>query len=211
LGAGLSTRTSMILGVPWYSSARVLSRAMTSSGSAKLAHSRTGAGSLGRPDHQPSVAERGGHHGPSARDRRQPRLYRLLPDQRWRSSGLGSSRPRRWGSGHPTCPGGPSGAAADGGAARQYLVDVARGHGQTGGDDQALRALLTAEHLAPEEVRYQSAARVLVAELCIGSGQGASQSCVLWLSASAPSPDVIQTGRAPWRVVPDRLRDTSSP
>jgi hypothetical protein len=40
-------------------------------------------------------------------------------------------------------------------------VDVARGHGQTGGDDQALRALLTAEHLAPEEVRYQSAARVL--------------------------------------------------
>ena len=47
----------------------------------------------------------------------------------------------------------------------QYLVDVARGHGQTGGDDQALRALLTAEHLAPEEVRYQPAARALVAEL----------------------------------------------
>jgi hypothetical protein len=47
----------------------------------------------------------------------------------------------------------------------QYLVDVARGHGQAGGDDQALRALLTAEHLAPEEVRYQPAARALVAEL----------------------------------------------
>jgi hypothetical protein len=42
---------------------------------------------------------------------------------------------------------------------------VARGHGQTGGDDQALRALLTAEQLAPEEVRYQPAARALVAEL----------------------------------------------
>jgi transcriptional regulator with XRE-family HTH domain len=47
----------------------------------------------------------------------------------------------------------------------QYLVDVARGHGQAGGDDQALRALLTAERLAPEEVRYQPAARALVAEL----------------------------------------------
>jgi transcriptional regulator with XRE-family HTH domain len=47
----------------------------------------------------------------------------------------------------------------------QYLVDVARGHGQAGGDDQALRALLTAEQLAPEEVRYQPAARALVAEL----------------------------------------------
>jgi transcriptional regulator with XRE-family HTH domain len=47
----------------------------------------------------------------------------------------------------------------------QYLVDVARGHGQTGGDDQALRALLTAEQLAPEEVRYQPAALALVAEL----------------------------------------------
>jgi hypothetical protein len=47
----------------------------------------------------------------------------------------------------------------------QYLVDVARGHGQTGGDNQALRALLTAEQLAPEEVRYQPAARALVAEL----------------------------------------------
>jgi transcriptional regulator with XRE-family HTH domain len=47
----------------------------------------------------------------------------------------------------------------------QYLVDVARGHGQAGGDDQALRALLTAEHLAPEEIRYQPAARALVAEL----------------------------------------------
>ncbi len=47
----------------------------------------------------------------------------------------------------------------------QYLVDVARGHGQTGGDDQALRALLTAERLAPEEVRYQPAARAVVAEL----------------------------------------------
>ena len=31
----------------------------------------------------------------------------------------------------------------------QYLVDVARGHGHAGGDDQALRALLTAEQLAP--------------------------------------------------------------
>ena len=47
----------------------------------------------------------------------------------------------------------------------QHLVDVARGHGQAGGDEQALRALLTAEHLAPEEVRYQPAARALVAEL----------------------------------------------
>jgi hypothetical protein len=47
----------------------------------------------------------------------------------------------------------------------QYLVDVARGHGQAGGDDQALRALLTAEQLAPEEVRYQPAARALVAQL----------------------------------------------
>ena len=40
----------------------------------------------------------------------------------------------------------------------QYLVDVARSHGQTDGDDQALRALLTAEQLAHEEVRYQPAA-----------------------------------------------------
>jgi transcriptional regulator with XRE-family HTH domain len=47
----------------------------------------------------------------------------------------------------------------------QYLVDVGRGYGQAGSDDQALRALLTAERLAPEEVRYQPAARALVAQL----------------------------------------------
>lgn len=47
----------------------------------------------------------------------------------------------------------------------QYLVDVARGHGQWGKDEQALRALLTAERLAPEEVRYQPASRALVAQL----------------------------------------------
>jgi transcriptional regulator with XRE-family HTH domain len=46
-----------------------------------------------------------------------------------------------------------------------YLVDVARGHGQGGKDDQALRALLTAEQLAPQEVRYQPASRALVAHL----------------------------------------------
>jgi hypothetical protein len=47
----------------------------------------------------------------------------------------------------------------------QHLVDVARGHGQAGGDDQALRALLTAEQLAPEEVRYLPTARALVTHL----------------------------------------------
>jgi DNA-binding transcriptional regulator YiaG len=47
----------------------------------------------------------------------------------------------------------------------QHLVDVARGHGQAGGDDQALRALLTAEQLAPEEVRYLQTARALVTHL----------------------------------------------
>jgi hypothetical protein len=47
----------------------------------------------------------------------------------------------------------------------QYLVDVARGYGQWSKDDQALRALLTAEQLAPEEVRYQPAARTLVTHL----------------------------------------------
>ena len=47
----------------------------------------------------------------------------------------------------------------------QYLVDVARGNGQAGKDDQALRALLTAEQVAPEEVRYQPAARELVVHL----------------------------------------------
>jgi hypothetical protein len=47
----------------------------------------------------------------------------------------------------------------------QYLVDVARGYGQWSKDDQALRALLTAEQLAPEEVCYQPAARTLVTQL----------------------------------------------
>jgi hypothetical protein len=47
----------------------------------------------------------------------------------------------------------------------QYLVDVARGYCQWSKDDQALRALLTAEQLAPEEVRYQPAARSLVTHL----------------------------------------------
>jgi hypothetical protein len=47
----------------------------------------------------------------------------------------------------------------------QHLVDVACGHGQAGGDDQAFRALLTAEQLAPEEVRYQPTARALVTHL----------------------------------------------
>jgi transcriptional regulator with XRE-family HTH domain len=47
----------------------------------------------------------------------------------------------------------------------QYLVDVARGYGQWNKDNEALRALLTAEQLAPEEVRYQPAARTLVAHL----------------------------------------------
>ena len=42
----------------------------------------------------------------------------------------------------------------------QAVVEV-----KAGGVDQALRALLTAERLAPEEVRYQPAARALVAEL----------------------------------------------
>jgi hypothetical protein len=44
-------------------------------------------------------------------------------------------------------------------------MDVARGHGQEAKDDQALRALLTAEQLAPQEVRYQPASRALVAHL----------------------------------------------
>jgi len=57
----------------------------------------------------------------------------------------------------------------------QYLVDVARGHGQAGGDDQALRALLTAERLAPEEVRYQPAARALVAQLLHRERSGRKQ------------------------------------
>ena len=57
----------------------------------------------------------------------------------------------------------------------QYLVDVARGYGQSGGDDQALRALLTAELLAPEEVRYQPAARVLVAHLLHRERAGRNQ------------------------------------
>jgi hypothetical protein len=47
----------------------------------------------------------------------------------------------------------------------QYLVDVARGYGQWNKDEEALRALLTAEQLAPVEVRYQPAARTLVAHL----------------------------------------------
>ena len=57
----------------------------------------------------------------------------------------------------------------------QHLVDVARGHGQAGGDDQALWALLTAERLAPEEVRYQPAARALVAELLHRERSGRKQ------------------------------------
>jgi hypothetical protein len=55
------------------------------------------------------------------------------------------------------------------------LVDVARGHGQAGGDDPALGALLTAERLAPEEVRYQAAARALVAELLHRERSGRKQ------------------------------------
>src|SRR4029453_8617868 len=70
----------------------------------------------------------------------------------------------------------------------QYLFDVARGHGQPGGDDQALRALLTAERLAPEEVRYQPAARALVAELLHRERAGRSRSCPRWPSGSAPAP-----------------------
>jgi hypothetical protein len=57
----------------------------------------------------------------------------------------------------------------------QYLVDLARGHGQSGGDEQALRALLTAEQLAPEEVRYQPAARALVAHLLHRERSGRQQ------------------------------------
>jgi hypothetical protein len=93
----------------------------------------------------------------------------------------------------------------------QYLVDVARGHDQAGGDDQALRALLTAEHLAPEEVRYQPAARALVAELLHRERAGRKPELrARWPSGSAPSPDATRTEDTPWRAVCDRLRGTAS-
>jgi hypothetical protein len=92
----------------------------------------------------------------------------------------------------------------------QHLVDVARGHGQAGGDDQALRALLTAERLAPEEVRYQPTARALVTHLLHRERAGPSGSFVRWPNGSALSLDAI-IGRASWRAVPDRLRRTPSP
>jgi DNA-binding transcriptional regulator YiaG/tetratricopeptide (TPR) repeat protein len=47
----------------------------------------------------------------------------------------------------------------------QHLLDLAQGYGQWGKDDQALRSLLAAEHLAPEEVQVQPASRALVVEL----------------------------------------------
>jgi hypothetical protein len=46
-----------------------------------------------------------------------------------------------------------------------YLLDVARGHGQVNQDTEALRLLLAAERAAPEEVRYQPVARALVVDL----------------------------------------------
>jgi len=46
-----------------------------------------------------------------------------------------------------------------------HLIDVARGHGQQRRDGDAVRALLGAERLAPEEVRYAVFARQLVRDL----------------------------------------------
>jgi transcriptional regulator with XRE-family HTH domain len=46
-----------------------------------------------------------------------------------------------------------------------HLIDVARAHGQQRRDAEAVRALLGAERLAPEEVRYAVFARQLVRDL----------------------------------------------
>lgn len=46
-----------------------------------------------------------------------------------------------------------------------HLIDVARSHGQQLRDPDAVRALLGAERLAPEEVRYAVFARQLVRDL----------------------------------------------
>jgi transcriptional regulator with XRE-family HTH domain len=93
----------------------------------------------------------------------------------------------------------------------QYLVDVARGHGQAGGDDQALRACSRPSTWPPRRSAIRRPPGRWWPSCCIGSGQAGSQNCGPWPSGSAPSPDASRICQAPWRAVCDRLRRPASP
>lgn len=53
-----------------------------------------------------------------------------------------------------------------------YRVDLAHAHVQAGQDGKALEALLDAEALAPEEIRYHPTARTLIASMLRGRPNG---------------------------------------
>ena len=93
-----------------------------------------------------------------------------------------------------------------------HLVDVARGHGQAGGDDQALAGAADGRAARPRRSPLP-ADRPGACNASAAPGTSRTQA-----GASRPGRtgrrcrlNAAIIGRAPWRAVPDRLRRTPSP